>query len=201
MRLKGKVVQWNADKAFGFITPNGGGDNIFIHKTALSNRSRTPQINDVITFSVAKDKTGRYCVSEATFSGEKLKKNSAKKANKFSIYLAIIFLITIIAVYFFGLFPKYLLLGYLGMIVITFFAYALDKSAAKRGGWRTQESTLHLFSLFGGWAGAAIAQQLLRHKSSKKAFQNVFWITLTINIGALIWLYSSSGAKYLALLS
>lgn len=201
MRLKGKVVKWNTDKAFGFITPNGGGDNIFIHKTALSNSSRTPQINDIITFSVTKDKAGRYCASDATFSGEKLKKKSAKNTNKFSFYLAIIFLITIIAVYFSGLFPKSLLLGYLGLNIITFFAYAFDKSAAKRGAWRTQESTLHLFSLLGGWAGAAIAQQLLRHKSSKKAFQHVFWVTVIINIAALIWLYSSSGAKYLELLS
>lgn len=201
MRLKGKVVKWNTDKAFGFITPNGGGDNIFIHKTALSNSSRTPQINDIITFSVTKDKAGRYCASDATFSGEKLKKKSAKNTNKFSVYLAIIFLITIIAVYFSGLFPKSLLLGYLGLNIITFFAYAFDKSAAKRGAWRTQESTLHLFSLLGGWAGAAIAQQLLRHKSSKKVFQHVFWVTVIINIAALIWLYSSSGAKYLELLS
>ena len=60
MRLKGKLIKWNEDKAFGFIAPNGGGDHVFIHKTAFSNRKRTPKINDVITFSISKDKQGRY---------------------------------------------------------------------------------------------------------------------------------------------
>lgn len=32
---------------------------------------------------------------------------------------------------------------------------------------RTQESTLHGLSLLGGWPGALIAQQVLRHKSKK----------------------------------
>ena len=70
----------------------------------------------------------------------------------------------------------------------------------KSGSWRTQESTLHLFALAGGWPGAALAQQFLRHKSSKREFRNVFWFTVIINLGALIWLYSSTGAKYLKLL-
>jgi cold shock CspA family protein len=42
MRMKGKLIKLNADKTFGFIQPNGGGEHVFIHKTALSNRSRTP---------------------------------------------------------------------------------------------------------------------------------------------------------------
>ena len=40
--------------------------------------------------------------------------------------------------------------------------YALDKSAAKKGGQRTPENTLHLLSLGGGWPGAMYAQQLLQ---------------------------------------
>ena len=56
MRLKGTLLKWNNDKAFGFITPNSGGDDVFIHKTAFENRQRTPKANDVITFSITKDK-------------------------------------------------------------------------------------------------------------------------------------------------
>jgi uncharacterized membrane protein YsdA (DUF1294 family) len=60
---------------------------------------------------------------------------------------------------------------------------------------------LHFLSLAGGWSGAALAQQFLRHKSSKREFRNIFWITVAINIGGLMWLYSSQGAKYLELLT
>lgn len=80
MRLQGKLVKWQADKAFGFIAPNGGGSHIFIHKSAFANNKKTPQINDVITCSITKDKEGRYCACDATFSGAKLKKKQPKKS-------------------------------------------------------------------------------------------------------------------------
>ncbi len=199
MRMKGKIIKWNSDKAFGFIAPNGGGDHVFIHKTALSNRKRTPQMRDVITFSISKDKDGRYCASDATFSGEKLKKKEAQKPSKFSIYLSVLFLALITTTYLVGDFPQKLLFSYLGLSAITFLAYAFDKSKAQRGEWRTQESTLHIFSLIGGWPGAAIAQQLLRHKSQKREFRNGFWLTVVVNIGALSWLMSPNGKQLLVM--
>ena len=199
MRLKGKLVMWQADKAFGFIAPNGGGSNIFIHKSAFANNKKIPQINDVITFSITKDKAGRYCAGDATFSGEKLKKKQPKKISEFSIYLSLLFLATIIMASFLGYLPHVIMYSYLGLSIMTYLTYAFDKSKAQRGAWRTSEGTLHLFALIGGWPGAALAQQYLRHKSSKQEFMNVFWLTVMINVGALMWLQTSSGAKYLAL--
>lgn len=195
MRLKGKLIKWDDEKAFGFIVPNGGGDHVFIHKSAFSNRQRTPQIKDIITFSITKDKQGRYCADEATFSGEKLKKKQAKRVSKFSIYLSVIFLGLMIAALVIGHIPINLVLVYLGGSTFTFMLYAYDKSKAKRGAWRTPESTLHLFALAGGWPGAAIAQQTLRHKSQKKEFRFVFWLTVIANFCALAWLMSSSGEQ------
>ena len=195
MRYKGKLIKWNAEKAFGFIQPNAGGTDVFIHKTALSNRKRTPQINDIITFSITESKDGRYSASDATFLGEKLEKNATKKPSKFSIYLSLLFLGVITAAYFAGQFSHKLLLSYFCFSVITFLAYAFDKSKAQRGVWRIQESTLHLFSLIGGWPGAAIAQQFLRHKSQKRQFRTVFWLTVIVNVGGLIWLHSVSGGQ------
>jgi len=77
-------------------------------------------------------------------------------------------------------------LTYLGMSFIAFIAYALDKSAAVSGRWRTSEQTLHLFSLAGGWPGALLAQQLLRHKTSKQSFVYAFWFTVLLNVAAFV---------------
>jgi uncharacterized membrane protein YsdA (DUF1294 family)/cold shock CspA family protein len=199
MRLKGKLIQWNAEKAFGFIAPNGGGDHVFMHKTALANRNRTPQINDVITFSITKDKQGRYCADEATFSGEKLKKKQAKKVSMFSIYLSFTFLGLIVAASTLDYIPKNLAFLYFGVSIVTFIVYAIDKSKAERNARRTPERALHFLALIGGWAGAALAQQLLRHKSQKKEFRFVFWVTVIANCGALTWLMSESGVHVLNL--
>ncbi|RZL66502.1 MAG: DUF1294 domain-containing protein [Variovorax sp.] len=69
--------------------------------------------------------------------------------------------------------------------VVTLLVYALDKSAAARGGWRTREDTLHLLSLAGGWPAARLAQQSLRHKSSKLSFQRVYALTVVLHGAAL----------------
>ncbi|PKH88336.1 DUF1294 domain-containing protein [Colwellia sp. Bg11-28] len=201
MRLTGKLIRWNTDKAFGFITPNGGGDTIFIHKTALKNRNRTPKINDIISFSVIQDNQGRYCADQATFSGEKSPKKKFKNVSTFSIYLSLIFTTLVAVAYFLGYLPQKILLVYLGVSLMTFIAYALDKSKAQRGKWRTQESTLHLLALLGGWPGAALAQQLLRHKSKKKEFRVTFWFTVVINTATLVWLMTAQGRPFLSYFS
>jgi uncharacterized membrane protein YsdA (DUF1294 family) len=96
-----------------------------------------------------------------------------------------------------GPLPLAVLELYLVASIVTFIAYAFDKSAARNDQWRTQESTLHLFALIGGWPGALAAQRLLRHKSKKQSFQIQFWITVVLNCGTLGWFFTPSGAKAL----
>jgi uncharacterized membrane protein YsdA (DUF1294 family) len=72
--------------------------------------------------------------------------------------------------------------------VVTYFAYAKDKRAAQTGGWRTGEGTLLLLGLAGGWPGGLIAQQRFRHKTKKVSFQVVYWFTVGLNCGGLLWL-------------
>lgn len=68
---------------------------------------------------------------------------------------------------------------------VTFFAYWLDKHAARKRQWRTKEDTLHLFGLAGGWPAARLAQQVLRHKTIKPSFQTTYWVTVWVHLGAL----------------
>ena len=54
---------------------------------------------------------------------------------------------------------------------VSFGMFWLDKRAAEKSARRVPEKVLHLSSLLGGWPGAVIAQQLLRHKSAKQSFR------------------------------
>lgn len=78
---------------------------------------------------------------------------------------------------------------YLATSTIAFVMYAIDKSAARRRAWRVSEATLHFWALAGGWPGALLAQQVLRHKSSKARFSGVFWMTVVLNVVgfAVLW--------------
>lgn len=93
--------------------------------------------------------------------------------------------------------PPIIFAIYIGLSIITYIIYAMDKSAANKGTWRTQESTLHLLALAGGWPGALVAQQKLRHKSKKESFRFVFWVTVLLNFGVFVWLFSSAGSDLL----
>ncbi len=82
------------------------------------------------------------------------------------------------------------ILGFYCLVsLITFVTYLVDKSAAQAGRWRVPEKTLHMLALAGGWPSAWLAQKMFRHKTSKKEFQVVFWLTVVLNVGALIFVF------------
>ena len=65
----------------------------------------------------------------------------------------------------------------------TFVVYGIDKRRAKQeGSDRISEKTLHVLSLLGGWPGAIAGQKLFRHKTYKKSFRLVFWLTVLGNL-------------------
>ncbi len=79
----------------------------------------------------------------------------------------------------------FLLFAYVGASVLSLIMYAIDKSAAQNKRWRISENSLHLLSLAGGWPGAWVAQEFLRHKTSKASFQRMFWLTVLLNLAGL----------------
>lgn len=95
-------------------------------------------------------------------------------------------LLYLLATFFFHI-PILVGLAYGVLSLGCFVAYAIDKSAAREGRWRTSERTLLLLGLLCGWPGAVLAQQWLRHKSSKRSFQVLFWISVAVNIAAFVY--------------
>ena len=193
MRTKGKITSWNDEKGFGFITPGAGGKQIFVHIKAFNNRNRRPEINQLVTYGLSNDRQGRPCAVKATLAGDRLTQKTKRKNGSLSVIIAASFLVIVGVSVFTSKTPPLILTVYIVASLLTFIMYAVDKSAAKKGAWRTQESTLHLLSLAGGWPGALVAQQKLRHKSKKQSFRTVFWVTVLLNCGAFIWLLTPTG--------
>ena len=197
MRYQGRITTWKDDKGFGFITPNGDGAQVFVHINSFGNRQRRPTGREIVTYEINVDGKGRAQAKGVAFVGEKSAPSGASSQSNMPPLFACCFLIFVAVTAFTGKLPKAVLALYFFASFIAFFAYAFDKSAARRNRWRTQESTLHLFALLGGWPGALAAQRLLRHKSKKTSFQVVFWGTVFLNCGALGWLLSPSGSSTL----
>jgi uncharacterized membrane protein YsdA (DUF1294 family)/cold shock CspA family protein len=206
MRIKGTITDWREDRGFGFIEPAGGGEKIFCHVKAFAIRVRRPQPGDAVTYVAKKDAQGRVQAADVRPSGleqaayksnigrrssrapkaERSRRSSSVGAYVFITVFAVALSIAAIR----GLISPFVPLIYLVLSGLTIFAYAFDKSAAMNARWRTQEQTLHLLELLGGWPGALIAQQLFRHKSSKSSYQAAFWICVLVNLAGL-GLYAS----------
>ncbi|MFA0546055.1 DUF1294 domain-containing protein [Vibrio splendidus] len=110
-----------------------------------------------------------------------------------SIQIVITYLVLVAVSVLFAESSKALLVWYLVIGVVTFFVYAKDKRAAINGNWRVPEKTLHTFSVAGGWLGALIAQDKLRHKTQKQPFRSIYWLTVVINVAAFAWTLTPSG--------
>jgi len=191
MRYQGKITRWQDDKGFGFIAWHGGGNPVFVHIKAFSQSARRPEVGDIVTYELAKDASGRNRAELVRFSRSgAVERPRRSRSGPGSIVFALLFTLFVVASAIAGRIPGLIIAVYGVLSAVTFFAYALDKSAARSGSWRTQESTLLLLGLAGGWPGALVAQSRLRHKSSKAAFQQVFWATVLLNVAAvgyLIW--------------
>lgn len=79
--------------------------------------------------------------------------------------------------------------AYAALSLLAFATFAWDKFQARRGGRRVPEARLHLLSLLGGFAGAALAMALVRHKTQKLAFPLVVTLAFALHAGAwAVWL-------------
>ena len=60
MSVKGTIKFFNHSRGFGFVAPEDGGKDVFVHVTALE-RSGVPAVNegDTITFDIEDDPRGR----------------------------------------------------------------------------------------------------------------------------------------------
>ena len=197
MRYKGRIKTWNDGKGFGFITPMLGGEDVFVHISSFSNRKRCCEGSELVTYELKHDQKGRAQAKTVVFSGETAVPPARSGRSRMPPIFAFCFMAFVIAVVIAGRLPVAILGLYLVASVVTFITYAWDKNAAKGNHWRTQESTLHLFALVGGWPGALAAQRVFRHKSAKEEFQFAFWGTVVLNCGALGWLLSPYGSDTL----
>lgn len=201
MQSKGRIERWNDAKGYGFIVPDDGGRQIFVHIKAFADRGRRPAPGQTVRYTITHDKQGRPRATLVTLAGARLPQARTTIDRGLRPALAAAFLGFVALAVILALLPVGILLLYVAMSLITFAAYALDKSAARKGASRTPENTLHAMSLAGGWPGALLARQTLRHKTRKQPFRAVFWITVVLNLVGFAWLFTAAARPLLAQLA
>lgn len=197
MRSQGKITYWKGEKGYGFITPDSGAKQVFVHVSAFKSRNKQPKVNQLVSFDLATDRQGRPCAARVVAAGEKIPGEIKRNDKNLWAAGAVLYLLVVGLTVLAGYIPIWVFLVYIVASLLTYAFYKVDKSAASKSAWRVQESTLHFLALLGGWPGAIIAQQFLRHKTRKEEFRFVFWLTVLLNSGFYAWLFTSSGTAFL----
>jgi uncharacterized membrane protein YsdA (DUF1294 family)/cold shock CspA family protein len=184
-REEGRLSQWNDAKGYGFITPDGGGDRLFVHISAFAPRPRRPCQGERISYEPGHDAQGKrraLRVRGLTVSTPALsRRHQADKPGNATLWLVPGFAFFFLLCQLRWPMPPAVWGAYMAMSLATFIVYAGDKRAARLGRWRVAENTLHGLALACGWPGALLARQLLRHKSDKPRFVRLFWLTVVLN--------------------
>ena len=185
MKYKGKIVQWNDEKGYGFVQPIDGSQRVFFHISAFTRGDRRPVNGDFVIYTLASTSQGKMRAERVTYSAKETRKSAKSGVSKVPAIIAVSLIGGLITLAVLEELSAFLPALYGVASLLAFVIYAKDKSAAKQGKWRTPESHLHLINLLGGWPGGLMAQTYLRHKSSKTSFLVVFWITVLVNMLAL----------------
>lgn len=167
----GRIVEWHADQGFGFV--RDGAESWFLHIRSFAARELIPAKGDRVRFVPGRDPKGRPCAAGAVLLHRRFRAVAQRGVAQLALLvLPLLAILTLPG----SAWPVIGLL--LSVSAVTFACYWRDKRAAIRGGRRVPETTLHLLELAGGWPGALLAQHCLRHKSSKDAYQRVFWLVI-----------------------
>ena len=73
----------------------------------------------------------------------------------------------------------------IGINILTFLIYGVDKWKAKRDKWRIPEDTLIWLAIVGGSVGALLGMYLFRHKTKHKKFLIGIPVILLVQAGLL----------------
>lgn len=191
-RFAGVVTTWNDDRGFGFIKPDDGSRDIFLHFTAVPRGAARPYQGQHLTFELERDDKGktRAVHAEPVIVTERAAPTTRPTSAVVGISSILAFItIYLVAGWRWGI-PLSVGALYVALSILAFAMYAADKRAAQKGRWRTPENTLLLVGLIGGWPGAIVAQQLLRHKTKKLSFRTRFWVSVVLNVivfVTLVW--------------
>jgi uncharacterized membrane protein YsdA (DUF1294 family)/cold shock CspA family protein len=203
----GKLTKWKDDRGFGFIQPDEGGQDVFVHISNIKAATRRPEENDRVQYQSEVDDSGKLRALNVSIVGASVKERptstaysaDVRKPNKSATAkflaklpldrLALLCLLPVGGSLYMtvakGNFVP--LVTYAVMGCAAFALYKDDKARAKRGDQRIPEKTLHWCEFLGGWIGAFMAQQAIHHKNKKQSYQLTFWTIVAAH--QIYWAY------------
>lgn len=192
--LKGSLIMWNDQKGFGFIRQDGGEEDYFVHISAFKKgMSRRPATGDSVQFHPAND-SGK---KRATYAQLENVDREIQKPVPFELkpvlrpwYVNVLIAIPLLLSGYLLLMAKPLpFFCYLTLSILTMFLYGLDKANAAMRKWRVPEAYFYILELMGGWPGALMAQNDLRHKTRQTVYLMILRSIIALHLFAWVFYF------------
>lgn len=86
---KGRLISWKDDRGFGFIKPDNGGKEIFLHISTLKKASRRPKVGDTILYERVTESKGKVSIARASIQGVAPRRKPTKRGDLSKIIIPI----------------------------------------------------------------------------------------------------------------
>lgn len=191
-RSRGRLVSWSDERGFGFLTPEGGGQDVFVHASAFTKEGRHIEVGLDYEFDLDVGKDDRpkakrvtpVAVPAAERPRPSLLAQVLQRGPRILVIPAFLFIV--LAIHSVQPVSANWFVIYGVATIACFAGYGLDKLAASQKQWRVSETILLLIGLVGGWPGGILGQEVFRHKTQKKTFRTLFWMSVAINMAAFV---------------
>lgn len=103
LQKRGVLKTWKDDRGFGFIQPDHGDKDIFVHISSLKGMARRPVRGDVLFYDIARDAGGKVKAVNARIEGVAYESPAADPARKlwpWLIGIALVLVSAAVAAYF-----------------------------------------------------------------------------------------------------
>ncbi|MBU1691611.1 MAG: excalibur calcium-binding domain-containing protein [Gammaproteobacteria bacterium] len=92
MRHQGRITDWKDNRGFGFITPNGGSDAVFVHIRAFEKGQKRPVGNELVTYELVKDEKKGNRAENVLYVGSRKASSSTERPRLFIRVVSVIIL-------------------------------------------------------------------------------------------------------------
>lgn len=179
--MQGKIINYNPEKGYGFIYSKTDEENIFVHRSSITN-AKELSVGQSVEFEVKRTAKGLSAVSVVA---------GTKQHSPYLIF-GIVSATIVIGITLFLLEKTSPILVYLIAInSTTFLLYGYDKLISSTQRLRVPEWNLHVLAILGGSPAGLASQQFFRHKTIKGSFQLVYWLIVFVQIGVVFWLFNN----------
>ena len=184
---RGVVVMFDGARGFGFVRPDGATESekkdVFVHvRNVEGHKSLHP--GQRVSYHVTRTEKGPAAINVQAGS---VLGTPYLKYSLIGLGTAVMLLFALAtALNRPTSFVLWLVMWVAALSLVTFGIYGYDKAQAQGNGPRVPEAVLYLLGLLGGTPGAFIAMRMFHHKTSKKSFQTIFWLTVAMQLLVLV---------------